>query len=73
VLSEGMEGSLEDCEEAADKVPVQPGRVSSPLVTKPEEVAALLSAKSMWTRALRMFTGGGGAPEHSGMDDGVCR
>ena len=59
---------MEDSEEQADKVPDQDGPVPGAQETEPEEAYALLSAKSMWVRVLRMFTGGAGEPRHSGMD-----
>ena len=55
-------------QEAADEVPDQAGPVPGAQVTEPEEAAGLVSANSMWQRAIRMFTGGTGAPTHSGMD-----
>ena len=67
-LGDGSEGGAEDSEEAADEVPDQAGPVPGAQVTEPEEAAGLVSANSMWQRAIRMFTGGTGAPTHSGMD-----
>ena len=66
-LGEMSEGRSGCSERAADEVPDEAGSVPDARETEPEEAAALLSAKSMWTRALRMFTAGAGTPCNSAM------
>ena len=57
-----------DCSgRAADEVPDQTGQVPDAQGGGAEEAAALLTALSMRQRSRRMFTGGAGAPSHSGM------
>jgi hypothetical protein len=66
-LGEVLEGRSGCSGRAADEVPDEAGSVPDAWETEPEEAAALLSAKSMWTRALRMFTAGAGTPCNSAM------